>query len=435
MMEDRLADLMRENLIVGAGVTGLAAAWESGAHILEAQEGPGGLCASYYVRAGTAERQRLAPAERDAYRFEVGGGHWIFGGDPQVVEFLKELAPLKSYRRRAAVFFPDRKLLAPYPLQNHLDHLGPEIASKALEEMRRHEGPAPERLSDWLVESFGPTLTELFFAPFHEAYTAGLWTSIRPQDSYKSPVNQAAGYNSEFLYPEPGLGAVASRMAARSRVEYGCRVATVDIRRREVSLSDGRTVPYGRLVSTLPLNRMLGLTGLGASEEADPSTSVLVLNLGAVRGAECPEAHWVYVPGSRSGFHRVGFYSNVDPDFLPTGSSGQVSLYVERAYRDGCRPSQEELAAYTAAAIAELREWRFIEDVEVVSPTWVEVAYTWSLPGSRWRERALDLLGGQGIAMAGRYGKWQFQGIADSLRDGLAAGAALGACSESPREV
>lgn len=425
-MEDRFADRMEEKLILGAGVTGLAAAWTSGAHILEAQDGPGGLCASYYVRAGCNERLRVAPTDRDAYRFEVGGGHWIFGGDPQVTQFLGDLAPLKSYRRRAAVFFPDRKLLVPYPLQNHLDYLGPKIAAKAREEMRQPEGPPPERLSDWLAESFGPTLTQLFFAPFHEAYSAGLWTSVRPQDRYKSPVGQATGYNSEFLYPEPGLGEVAERMAARSRVEYGCRVAAIDIRRREVALSDGRTVPYGGLVSTLPLNRMLNLTGLSADEEDDPSTSVLVLNLGAVRGGECPEAHWVYVPGSRAGFHRVGFYSNVDRDFLPQGASGRVSLYVERAYRDGCRPSQEELTAYTAAVIAELKEWRFIEEVEVVSPTWVEVAYTWSMPGSRWRERALDLLGGQGIAMAGRYGKWQFQGIAESLGEGFAAGAAPG---------
>jgi hypothetical protein len=127
------------------------------------------------------------------------------------------------------------------------------------------------------------------------------------------------------------------------------------------------------------------LTGLSAGEEADPSTSVLVLNLGAVRGSECPEAHWVYVPGSRSGFHRVGFYSNVDPDFLPAGSSGRVSLYVERAYRDGCQPSPEELATYTAAVIAELREWRFIEDVEVVSPTWVVVAARLALARARAR--------------------------------------------------
>jgi hypothetical protein len=89
------------------------------------------------------------------------------------------------------------------------------------------------------------------------------------------------------------------------------------------------------------------------------------------------------------------------------------------------RPSEREVASYAAEAVAELREWGFVEDVEVVSPTWVEVAYTWSLPGSRWRESALELLAGQGIAMAGRYGTWKFQGIADSLRDGFAAGAAL----------
>lgn len=167
---------------------------------------------------------------------------------------------------------------------------------------------------------------------------------------------------------------------------------------------------------------MLGLAGVGVDVEADPSTAVLVLNLGAFRGPECPDSHWVNVPRSRSGFYRVGFYSNVDAHFLPAGATGRVRLYVERAYRDGCRPSEEEVAVY-AAAIAELREWKFIEDVEVISPTWVDVAYTWSLPGSEWRKRALQLLAGHGILMAGRYGKWRFQGIAASLRDGFAAGA------------
>lgn len=418
---------MRNDIILGAGVTGLAAAWTSGARVLEAQEWPGGICTSYYVRAGSDERHRSPPAERDAYRFEVGGGHWIFGGDPEIKQFLSGLAPLRSYRRRAAVYFPSRKLTVPYPLQHHLSDLGPEIASKALEEQGRSAEAPAERLSDWLLQSFGPALTDLFFAPFHEAYTAGLWTRIRARDSYKSPggQNAPAGYNTEFLYPEAGLDALTAPMAARARVEYGCRVAAVDVRRREVLFGDGRAVPYENLVSTLPLNRMLGLAGVGVDEEADPSTAVLVLNLGAVRGPECPDAHWVYVPRSRSGFHRVGFYSNVDAHFLPAGAAGRVSLYVERAYRDGCRPSEEEVAAYAAAAIAELREWKFIEDVEVVSPTWVDVAYTWSLPGSWWRERALEQLAGHGILMAGRYGQWRFQGIADSLRDGFAAGAAL----------
>jgi hypothetical protein len=55
----------------------------------------------------------------------------------------------------------------------------------------------------------------------------------------------------------------------------------------------------------------------------------------------------------------------------------------------------------------------------------VDVAYTWRSPGSRWRERALEALAAAGIQQVGRYGRWHFQGIADSIQEGLDAGEAL----------
>ncbi len=70
-------------------------------------------------------------------------------------------------------------------------------------------------------------------------------------------------------------------------------------------------------------------------------------------------------------------------------------------------------------------EWGWIGEVEVIDHTWIEVAYTWSWPGSSWREKALKVLEEHGIYQAGRYGRWKFQGIAESLRDGIVAGAFL----------
>jgi hypothetical protein len=58
----------------------------------------------------------------------------------------------------------------------------------------------------------------------------------------------------------------------------------------------------------------------------------------------------------------------------------------------------------------------------VVHPTWIDVAYTWSWPGSGWTAEALRMLEDQSIYQVGRYGRWQFQGIADSIRDGFVAG-------------
>lgn len=434
-------------VILGAGMTGLAAARASGGTVYEAAAAPGGICSSYYLAPGGVYRsggvRRPSAARDDAYRFEVGGGHWIFGGDPDVLALIETLGPTRRYARRASVYFPEDRRFVPYPLQNHLRHLGPALAERALAEMEAASGAPPLRegatMREWLARSFGATLGALFFEPFHQLYTGGLHAHIAPQDGYKSPVDLAAvaagvrgetlaaGYNVTFVYPPAGLDALARGLAEASAVEYGKRAVRIDPGRREVAFADGETVAYEQLVSTLPLDRALAMTGLEAGPP-DPYTSVLVLNVGAERGPTCPDDHWVYVPRSRAGFHRVGFYNNVDLAFLPVSAREgptRVSLYVERAWPGDTRPEPGEVPRYTAAVTRELQDWGWIGAVEVADPTWIDVAYTWRWPGSRWRDDALRVLGAHGVQQVGRYGRWTFQGIADSIRDGLAVGAAL----------
>jgi protoporphyrinogen oxidase len=426
----------RDTLILGAGMTGLAAGWASGHPVFEALESPGGICSSYYVRPGGSERLAEQPADEESYRFELGGGHWIFGGDPIVLGMIGRLTEVRSYGRHSGIYFPGEDRYVPYPIQDHLHALEPETATKALDEML-HPGSARATMKEWLASSFGPTLCERFFFPFHQAYTAGLHASVAPQDAYKSPVDRdrvvlgasgpppPTGYNTRFLYPRGGLDGLARGLAARCDVHYGRKVEKIDALRREVGFSDGTELGYGRLLSTLPLDRMMGLTGLAVDDEPDPSTSVLVLNVGARRGERCPDHHWLYVPSSRSGFHRVGFYSNVDRSFLPSSSrkSGdRVSLYIERTHIGSL--SDAGVAEYGREVVRELQDWGYIGEVEAVDPTWIDVAYTWSWPGSGWREQALVRLDAHGIHQVGRYGRWIFQGIADSIRDGLFAGAA-----------
>jgi len=183
------------------------------------------------------------------------------------------------------------------------------------------------------------------------------------------------------------------------------------------------------LLSTLPLNKMMTMTGLKVEAKQDPYTSCLVLNIGALRGERCPDDHWLYNMNTKSGFHRVGFYSNVDRSFLPTSFRPQneaVSIYVERAFvGGGQKPSEQEIADYCKSVVAELQEWGFISEAQVVDPTWIDVAYTWSYPNSRWKQQAMAKLEEHGIFQVGRYGRWIFQGIADSIKDGFYTGASF----------
>ena len=415
--------------IIGAGVTGLAAGMASGGTVLEAADGPGGICSSYYVRPGTTERLAERPADGDAYRFEIGGGHWIFGGDPDVLALLDELSPMAVHERRASVHFAASGATVAYPFQDHVADLDPELAERAASEVRpAAPDPAVATMADWLRSRFGPALCDRFFDPFHERYTAGRYRTIAPQDAYKSPQGTPGpkGYNVTFRYPSAGLDAVARAMAARTDVRFGRRVVRIDPAEHRLELADGTATTYERLLCTLPLDVALQACGIADDElgPPDPCTAVLVVNLGGRRGPACPDDHWVYDPESVAGFHRYGVYSNVDPSFVPDGDPGRVALYVEHAVSGGQPLDPAAEAALVAATVDELVRRGVIAEVDVVDASWVPTAYTWSRPGSTWVADALERLASLGVEQVGRYARWHFQGIAESIADGLRAGRA-----------
>jgi len=98
------------------------------------------------------------------------------------------------------------------------------------------------------------------------------------------------------------------------------------------------------------------------SEEIDflLHNSLLVLNIGAIRGRKKIDHHWLYIPESKSGFHRIGFYSNVDKDFLPESLANHeniISFYVEKAYPMGFE-RKIDVEKSIKGIIEELKEWQ-----------------------------------------------------------------------------
>ncbi len=422
------------SIILGAGATGLAAGSVLGWKIFEAEENPGGICSSYYRTSGSSSRRAARSADEEDYRFEIGGGHWMFGENAEVFRFIAKHARVRQYVRRSSVFLPSQHLLIPYPIQNHLSYLPNELADEALDQIQKGSDGSIITMADWFRRKFGTALCDLFFAPFHQSYTAGLWEEIVPQDPHKSPFDLTAvirgrhgdtdpiGYNVRFSYPVDGLGTLFRSMAESCDISYGKRVVAIDPVRRVVSFSDDTQTGYDSMISTIPLNRMVDLARLRIPERADPYTSVLVLNVGGTRGRNSPPDHWLYVPESKSGFFRIGFYSNVEKSFLPRSrrqDGRSVSMYIEKAFRGGEKPDEHLIGQFCESAIEEMRMWGFIDDVDVADPTWIDVAYTWSACGSTWREKAISALQDVGIHQAGRYGRWRFQGIVESIAEGL----------------
>lgn len=416
---------------MGAGITGLAAGIFTEFPIYESKNYPGGICSSYYIDKNYPQKRKKESFGKEDYRFELGGGHWIFGAENKIASFISKYAPMKKYKRISSVLLDDYGLI-PYPIQNNLRFFSSGHRKRIITELKNKRKLKKNTMADWLEASFGPTLYDLFFSPFNELYTGGLFKSIAAQDLYKTPydlkevlkgtLGKAAdsGYNINFLYPERGLDFMIKNMASECLINYNKHVVRIDTGSKKIIFSDKTKISYNSIISTLPLNQMLRLAGINNKEKEDPHTSVLILNIAAQRGVNCPKDHWLYVAKKNFPFHRIGFYSNVDESFLPDsvrGKNTHVSIYVEKAFAGGNRPGEDALFKYEADVINSLRDLGFIGKIEIVDQNWIDVAYTWSWPDSDWKKKSLQALSGKNIIQIGRYGRWKFQGIADSINE------------------
>ncbi len=366
------------DIILGAGFTGMAAGIKTGATIYESTDNVGGICRTY---------------EKEGFEFDVGGPHWLFGQNKSI-EWIKELIPIKTYERNAGVYF--NKIL-PYPIQTHLTN----------------QQPAQEGyFKDWTNKKFSPELCNLFFHPFNEKYMAGLYDEVLQFDTYKTPPPGSNGHVAEFHNPVGGLNALTEIMAKKCHIVRNKTAVSILPEEKKVVFRDGEIVSYDRLISTIPLNSCLYISGVRNFDLH--YTSVFVLNIGAEPGDRLPKQHWLYVPFCKSLFHRVGFYTNVEPSKAP---EGKVGLSVELAF---CGWDYEDLDVpfIIRNIVEELQSWGWIKDVIVTDPTWVKVAYTYS---RAWDEveTHLEWLKRRDIISIGRYGKWKFCGLAESIQDGL----------------
>lgn len=374
-----------EDIILGAGFSGLSAGMKLKCPIYEATDHAGGICRSYWI---------------DGYQFNVGGGHWIFGKG-KGLDLIKSLVEVKDYVRDAGVYYNH---IFPFPIQ--------EFAQK---DIVSNEGT----LKRWLSDHFSKQECNFFFNPFNGKYTCGLFDEIIQDDSFKTPKLGDKGHVATFFYPKQGLSHLVDQMKRGVEINYGFRAIRIDTENKEVIFNGGESVRYDRLISTIPLDSLLMLCGMYNHDLL--KTSVIVLNIGAERLKTTPKEHWIYVPYCKSGFFRLQFYSNIEPTMA---QESKVGLCVETSYLPG-NIGSVDVEVLKDEVIRELQSWGFIGNVEVCIADLISTAYTWVKAGNDTREKNLAWLRERGIISTGRYGKWKFQGMVQSIEDGINVGEEL----------
>jgi protoporphyrinogen oxidase len=421
-------------LILGGGLTGLSAAWHlqdvRETLVLEREDRPGGLCRSF---------------RQDGFTFDLTG-HLLHLRRPEIRDLVLRLIPNEAFERidrQARVF--SHGVFTPYPFQVNTHGLPADVVAECLLgfiEAQRREPPGPGELDgmsfrQWALLTFGEGISRHFMIPYNEKlWLCDLdemtcdwvsWSIPRPslQDVVEGALGISRGtfgYNPSFLYPKRGgIEVLPAALAARVR-SLRCReeVVSVDAGRRIARTRAGESIAWERLVSTLPLPRLLEMTtGLpaGAREAARAlrHTAVVNINFGIDRVANTG-MHWVYFPEKEFVFYRAGFPASLTPESAPPGCS---SVSVEIAVRPGYGIDAESLCAQARAGLERAGLMRPGDRILTRAVFRIDPAY---VVYDRARREALPALLGSlrdlGIHSAGRYGAWYYNSMEDSLAEG-----------------
>lgn len=422
-------------LILGAGLTGLSTGCALGERehlIVEQEQEPGGLCRSFQV---------------DGFTYDLTG-HLLHLRDDKIRRFVDKIMPEDSWnfiQRRSWIYSHD--MCTPYPFQANTYGLPPEVIRdcvlgfvQTLLDSKGEEEVDMSALSfrDWIHRTFGEGIARHFMEPFNEKlWRRDLsemtcdwvsWSIPRPrlEDVINGALglgNEPMGYNTNFRYPkEGGISALPKAVAAHAgEIRTHCRVTKIDVRRRRATFQDGTTLEYESLVSTMPLDRLLGLAdgipdGVQQSGGGLKSISVINLNLGVDR-PDLSDKHWIYFPEKEFPFYRVGFPGNFASSMVPEGGS---SVYVEVSTPSG--GIVEERDVYDSC-LAGLRKAGILRpDDRIVSRKMLVIDPAYVIH-DRYRRVALpaifEALEKEHIYSMGRFGGWEYSSMEDALRHGM----------------
>src|SRR5438105_7922555 len=113
---------------------------------------------------------------------------------------------------------------------------------------------------------------------------------------------------------------------ALPQVHVNHRATRIDTVHRQVEFNGGKTtVPYDKLISTIPLPTLVRLIPEAPAEVRAAAgrlrhNSIVVVNLGIASPARSPW-HWAHYPEKEVSFFRISYPHNLGPGPVPEGMS------------------------------------------------------------------------------------------------------------------
>lgn len=413
-------------VILGAGPTGLGAAWrlhERG-HVnwslYEAASEPGGLASSVVDARG--------------FTWDLGG-HVLFSHYRYFDEVMDRALGDRwvEHVREAWVWMRDRWI--PYPFQNNIWRLQEaelNACVEGLKALKAKGAEPPATFRDWLLGSFGQGICDTFLFPYNRkvwAYdpsalnVAWMGERVATVNLQRILDNIALkrddvswGPNSTFRFPlHGGTGAIwkaVQQLLPQANLHFGRGITRIDTRNRRIETSAGEMVEDDVLISTMPLDRLL--TTIDGPDHVKALASRFVHSsshiIGVGMSGTVPEALktkcWIYFPEPQMPFYRATVFSNYSPNNAPPG---HWSLMAEVSESPEKPVAGETVVDEVVAAFAQCG---FIDRSHVVSRWHRRLEHGYPTP---WigRDEVLQqverALHAAGIYSRGRFGAWKYE--------------------------
>ena len=416
-------------VIVGAGPTGLGAAWRL--HEL------GHTNWSLYESAGHAGGLASSVVDEHGFTWDLGG-HVLFSHYQYFDDVMNAALgdAWVEHIREAWVWMRDRWI--PYPFQNNIWRLPQDeligCLNGLLDLQRLPKPAAPASFRDWLLAAFGPGLCDVFMFPYNRkvwAYDPSqldvgwMGERVATVDLKRVLANLVArrddvswGPNSTFRFPlHGGTGAIWHAVAKRlpaDHLHFDRAVANVNVAGKTIVMSDGESIPYDVLISTMPLDDLLRLVAgrpeLSAEAPKFVYSSSHIIGVGMEGSApdDLKTKCWIYFPEGRVPFYRATVFSNYSPNNVPTGRP-HWSLMAEVSESPGKPVNRRTVIAEVVAGFTSCG---FIDPANVVSTWHRRLEHGYPTP---WLGRDAvvdpihDTLRAASILSRGRFGAWKYE--------------------------
>ena len=424
------SDFRAPVIIIGAGLAGLTAGRVLGAAgadylIVEVADRPGGLCRTEVV---------------DGFTFDYTG-HLLHLREGESRDLILELIgdELVEHTRKASVYVEG--IFVDYPIQAHFGKLPAPFARQCLDELldaADQEFSEEMFFDQWAVKRFGKTLADLFMIPYNAKISVQplkemeiSWTSwsvpVPTARELKAIARgedpPAYGYNTTFFYPRDEGIEILPRSLARGQENFirtGERVDRVNARARRVILDNGEELPYSSLISTMPLDGLLGITdGLNDSLTQAAGNLRFSSVLGICMGLDGPVLtpdHWIYFPDEKLPFYRIGFPTNFSDRVAPAGCG---SVYAEVAWSGGTGPDADNVAGKVLETLAATGLIDPSTGVSARIDLPMPCAYVFhDLYRAKHLDAIFESLDEKDILSVGRYGAWEYSAMQDAVEWG-----------------